>query len=67
MGKLGYYLPWSIASGAIVAIAAGLVSTFTPDTSTAKWVGYQFLAGIGRGCGLQMVSPFLVFYLMMGN
>ena len=56
VGKLGYYLPWSVASGAIVAIGSGLISTFTPQTSTAKWVGYQFLAGIGRGCGMQMAS-----------
>jgi hypothetical protein len=56
VGKLGYYLPWSVASGAIVAIGSGLISTFTPQTSVAKWVGYQFLAGIGRGCGIQMAS-----------
>lgn len=61
VGKLGYYLPWSVASGAIVAIGSGLISTFMPHTSTAKWVGYQFLAGIGRGCGLQMASLFSLF------
>ncbi|PMD41915.1 efflux pump [Hyaloscypha variabilis F] len=52
VGKLGYYLPWIASSGVIVAIAAGLISTFTPHTPTATWVGYQFLAGIGRGCGM---------------
>jgi hypothetical protein len=55
VGKLGYYLPWIAASGAIVSVASGLVSTFTPHTATAKWVSYQFLAGIGRGCGMAMV------------
>jgi hypothetical protein len=58
VGKLGYYLPWSLASAVLVAIASGLMSTFTPDTPTAKWVGYQILVGIGRGCGLQMVRVF---------
>ena len=56
VGKLGYYLPWIASSGAIVAVAAGLISTFTPHTPTARWVGYQFLAGMGRGCGMAMVS-----------
>jgi Fungal trichothecene efflux pump (TRI12) len=56
VGKLGYYLPWSLLSAIVVAIASGLISTFKPNTTTAVWVGYQFLAGVGRGCGLQMVS-----------
>jgi hypothetical protein len=56
VGKLGYYLPWSLGSAVVVAVAAGLISTFKPNTTTATWVGYQFLGGIGRGCGLQMVG-----------
>lgn len=38
-----------------MTIGAGLISSFTPSTSTAKWVMFQFIAGFGRGCGLQMV------------
>lgn len=38
------------------AIADGLLSTFMPNTSTGKWIGYQILAGFGQGIGLQMVS-----------
>ncbi|KAH8434236.1 uncharacterized protein LDX57_011874 [Aspergillus melleus] len=53
VGKLGYYLPWSVASGVITAIGNGLVSTFSPSTSTGKWVGYQILLGAGRGLGFQ--------------
>ncbi|KAF7516627.1 hypothetical protein G7054_g14076 [Neopestalotiopsis clavispora] len=52
--KLGYYLPWPIASGALSAIGNGLVSTFTPTTTTGQWVGYQIILGIGRGAGMQM-------------
>ena len=40
VGKLGYYLPWIVASGAIVAIGLGLISTFIPHISTAKWIVY---------------------------
>ncbi|KAK6223953.1 hypothetical protein LQW54_000099 [Pestalotiopsis sp. IQ-011] len=54
VSKLGYYLPWPIASGVLSSIGNGLVSTFSPTTETAKWVGYQILLGAGRGAGMQM-------------
>ena len=41
----------------LTAIGKGLISTLTPTTSTGTWIGYQILAGAGRGCGMQMVSP----------
>ncbi|GAB1207222.1 hypothetical protein APSETT445_005935 [Aspergillus pseudonomiae] len=53
IGKTGYYVPWAVASGIIVPISAGLISTFQPHTSIAAWVMYQFLGGFGRGCGMQ--------------
>lgn len=53
-GKVGYYLPFSLASGVFTAIGYGLLSTLTPHTSTGKWVGYQILFGVGRGAGIQM-------------
>ncbi|KAK7420979.1 hypothetical protein QQZ08_010152 [Neonectria magnoliae] len=52
--KVGYYLPFAVASAAIVAIANGLLSTLSPHTSTATWAGYQVLVGFGRGIGMQM-------------
>jgi hypothetical protein len=51
---MGYYTPWAIGSGAVVSIAAGLMSTLQPQTSNAKWIGYQILFGLARGAGLQM-------------
>ncbi|OJJ56203.1 hypothetical protein ASPSYDRAFT_34192 [Aspergillus sydowii CBS 593.65] len=53
IGKLGYYIPWSVSGAAIAAVGAGLLSTLTPTTSTAAWAGYQILVGIGRGCATQ--------------
>jgi hypothetical protein len=41
-----------------MAIGNGLVSTFSPTTSVAKWVVYQIIVGAGRGAGLQMVSSY---------
>ncbi|KPM46057.1 hypothetical protein AK830_g499 [Neonectria ditissima] len=52
--KVGYYVPFAVASAAIVAVANGLLSTLSPHTSTAKWAGYQILVGFGRGVGMQM-------------
>lgn len=54
VGKLGYYTPWALFSGAVVSIASGLMSTLKPDTPNARWIGYQILLGLGRGAGIQM-------------
>ncbi|KAI9734103.1 MAG: MFS sugar transporter [Claussenomyces sp. TS43310] len=50
---LGYYTPLMIASSVIMAIGFGMITTFTPDTSKGKWIGYQILAGFGVGLGMQ--------------
>lgn len=55
VSKLGYYLPWSIFSAVGMSIGSGLVSTWSSRTSTADWIGYQIIFGVGRGAGLQMV------------
>ncbi|KAJ4296885.1 hypothetical protein N0V90_006933 [Kalmusia sp. IMI 367209] len=54
VSKMGYYLPWAVFSGAVVAIGNGLMSTLSPTTSTAKWIGYLIIVGAGRGAGMQM-------------
>ena len=51
--KTGYFAPWFYASTVLMSIGAGLLYTFTPDTSQAAWVGYQFLFGLGTGCAFQ--------------
>jgi hypothetical protein len=65
VGRLGYYLPFSVLGGAITAVACGLISTWNLNTSTAEWIGYQILFGL-RGIGLQIVSfppNLLIIYL----
>lgn len=47
---LGYYLPFLLAGGAISAVGYGLLSTLSPTTSVAKWIGYQILYGVASGC-----------------
>lgn len=58
--KLGYYIPWAAASGVLVCVSAGLLTTLSPRTSTAAWVGYQVLGAVGRGCGMQTVCTYSV-------
>lgn len=50
---LGYYVPFVYLGSAILCIGSGLLTTFEVDTPVAKWVGYQFVAGIGIGLGFQ--------------
>ncbi|KAK6063594.1 major facilitator superfamily transporter [Seiridium cupressi] len=54
VGRMGYYLPWVLASGILGLVGSGLISTLRPETSPAVWTTYQIIAGIGRGCGTTM-------------
>jgi hypothetical protein len=56
VNRVGYYIPISLFSAVLVAVGGGLMSTFSPSTSTGKWIGYQIILGVGRGIGLQMVN-----------
>lgn len=39
-----------------MAVGAGLISMFNPETSTGTWIGFEIITGMGRGCGFQMVN-----------
>lgn len=43
---VGYYVPFMLACSALMAIGAGLMTTFNPGTGQAAWVGYQFIWGV---------------------
>jgi EmrB/QacA subfamily drug resistance transporter len=51
----GYYAPFMIASSVLMAIGAGLLTTFKVNTGHAEWIGYQALFGIGVGLGMQQI------------
>jgi MFS family permease len=53
IAKLGYYTPFFIISSIMMSVGAGLLTTFTPTTGHAKWIGYQVLFGLGLGFGTQ--------------
>ncbi|KAK2015900.1 major facilitator superfamily transporter [Colletotrichum eremochloae] len=54
VGRMGYYLPWAVFGSIVSTIGNGLISTWTPHTSSAAWIGYQVLLGAGRGSMMQM-------------
>ncbi|GJC99028.1 major facilitator superfamily transporter [Colletotrichum higginsianum] len=49
----GYYTPFMMLSSVLMCVGYGLISTFSPDTSSAMWIGYQIIAGAGVGVGMQ--------------
>ena len=51
--KIGYYVPAMFISPIIMSIGEGLMTTFTRDTDTSRWIAYQFLAGFGLGFAMQ--------------
>jgi MFS family permease len=50
---IGYYTPFMLASVVVMAIGAGLLTTFKVDTGHAHWIGYQVVFGMGVGMGMQ--------------
>ena len=50
----GYYTPFLIGATAIVCIGVGLLSTYSINISSGRWIGYQILTGAGVGAGLQI-------------
>lgn len=54
--KTGYYVPWMFVSAVLMAIGAGLTTTFELHTGQSAWIGYQVLFGLGLGVGMQQPS-----------
>ncbi|KAF4633295.1 hypothetical protein G7Y89_g4835 [Cudoniella acicularis] len=52
--KIGYVIPLAIFSTILLTIASGLYSLLQPGSPTGEWVGFQVIAGIGSGAGLQV-------------
>ncbi|KAK0630993.1 efflux pump [Bombardia bombarda] len=52
--KTGYVIPIAIFSLVLSSIGTGLMSTLKSDSPIGHWVGFQILAGVGSGAGLQV-------------
>ncbi|KAH7165616.1 major facilitator superfamily domain-containing protein [Dactylonectria macrodidyma] len=51
--RIGYYVPMMLLCPSVMAVGAGLLSTFTPKTGSSHWIAYQFIIGFGVGLGMQ--------------
>jgi hypothetical protein len=51
--KYGYYTPFMIIGAIFMPIGFGLISSLDADSATGEWIGYQLIAGIGVGLGMQ--------------
>lgn len=54
--KIGYVIPLAIFSTVLLTLGNGLYLLLQPDSATGLWVGFQIIAGVGSGAGLQVVS-----------
>ncbi|PQE03128.1 efflux pump protein [Rutstroemia sp. NJR-2017a BBW] len=52
--KIGYVIPLAIFSTILLSVGSGLYSLLGPHSSAGEWVGFQIIAGIGSGAGLQV-------------
>ncbi|KAM5520373.1 HC-toxin efflux carrier TOXA 18 [Fusarium oxysporum f. sp. phaseoli] len=50
----GIYAPILVGSAAIATVSAGLIYTLDIGTGSGKWIGYQVLAGLAWGAGIQV-------------
>lgn len=54
ISAFGHFVPLMIAGSAAGTIGAGLLYTLSPTSTSAMWIGYQALAGLGIGFALQI-------------
>ncbi|KFZ19398.1 hypothetical protein V502_03670, partial [Pseudogymnoascus sp. VKM F-4520 (FW-2644)] len=56
VSRFGYYAPFMVAGPPIMAVGAGLLTTFHVDTPVSQWIGYQIIFGFGCGICVQQSS-----------
>ncbi|CAI7581357.1 unnamed protein product [Penicillium glandicola] len=56
--KVGYMMPFLVLGSVMLAVGAGLCSTFQRSSGSSEWIGYQAMIGMGSGLGYQL--PLLV-------
>lgn len=51
--RLGYYTPFMIVGSCLMAVGAGLITTWDMGTQSSKWIGFQVILGLGVGYTMQ--------------
>ncbi|KAK8076199.1 major facilitator superfamily domain-containing protein [Apiospora phragmitis] len=54
VSKIGFVIPIAVFSAIFLSVGTGLYYILQPASPTRYWVGFQILAGIGSGAGLQL-------------
>ncbi|KAF1356882.1 major facilitator superfamily domain-containing protein [Delphinella strobiligena] len=62
---LGYYTPFMWVGAATYCVGCGLLYTLKVNSSAGHWIGYQLLAGIGSGSGVQI--PFIAVQVVLNE
>ena len=52
--RVGYFTPFLFLGSSLFAIGAGLVYSLNIDSSSAKYLGYQTILGVGQGLAIQV-------------
>ena len=79
----GHFVPFMVIGSAIGTVGCGLCYTLDMDSGSSHWIGYQAIAGIGIGLGMQIpmmacqgavgmmdlpsVSAIVLFFQMIGG
>jgi MFS transporter, DHA2 family, glioxin efflux transporter len=50
----GHYIPFTLVGTALGTVGVGLLYTLDIGSPSSQWIGYQALAGIGLGLGIQI-------------
>ncbi|KAJ7691182.1 transporter [Mycena rosella] len=53
VSRFGYYWPLMMCAPVFLALGSGLLYTLDTNTASPKLIGFQILAGIGTGLGMQ--------------
>jgi Major Facilitator Superfamily len=53
VSKVGYYSPCVIVCSILMSIGTGLLTTLRVHSGSSEWIGYQVIAGLGMGFGMQ--------------
>jgi len=59
----GQYAPFMIGGSAVFTVGAGMLYTLGVNSPTARWIGYQLIAGLGAGAGIQV--PFIAVQVVL--
>lgn len=56
VSNFGYFAPFMLGGPPIMAVGAGLLTTFHVHTPASHWIGYQIIFGFGSGICVQKPS-----------